>query len=330
MIRKTWQGAALLGIALLIAAGCGDDKGNGPVDNPYDRMSLDLFAVAPLGDGMVYELWISPIPGLAAASEDWVSVVRFDVTAGTGGSGAQMVDENGVPISGNSLSDIGVDLEDYDSMFVTIEPSPDTDTLPSASIYLLGDIKLNSTTFVVLGFPGPHLETLDTNARFTYATPTDADTTEANELGGVWFMLASQQLGLFGLQPAPDGWIYEGWAKLGNTMLSTGQFVGPEGADQGNPYSGSLPAPLFPGEDFLQNSPVSGLFPYEFQSTDTIMVTVEPVDDPLPATPFPYVIYVNRPGQTLVAGQNFRLDKRDAADGVFPDAQAVILRRLTE
>lgn len=329
MILKTWQGFALLSIALLIAAGCGDDKGNGPIDNPYDRINLDLFVVAPLGAGMVYELWVSPKSGLAAATDDWVSVVRFDVIAGTGGTEAQLIGEDGSQIS-DTLSDIGVDLEDYDSIFITIEPSPDNDSMPSGSIYFSGDIDLSITTFVVLEFPGTHLETLNPNAFFTYTTPTDEDTTEANEIRGVWFMLAGQQEpGLFGLQPAPDGWVYEGWAKLGDTLLSTGRFASPDGADQGNPYSGMLSAPPYPGEDFLLNSPRSGLFPYEFQTTDTIMVTVEPVDDPLPATPFPYIIYVNRPGQTPTNFQNFRLDKRDDADGVFPDAHAVILRRST-
>ena len=298
---------------LLIWACGGGDNGSGPTPTkPYNEVTLSFFEAAPLSQGLAYQLWARPKSGTlaaAAATSAWHSLVRFNLST----LDTTMVTEEGSAIPENTLADLPVDLADFDSVFVTIEPSPDSDTLPSTSVYLRGKIVLPTLRITSLEFPMATLQNLhDSASLFTFATPTDGDTTD--ELSGVWFMNAGGQQGLQGADALPAGWVYEGWAVHDGYTLSTGRFVDAVHADSGNPYSGFLTAPHYPGEDFLRNSPYPQLtFPFHFASGDDVMITVEPSPDPDRAHAFPFVIFTAAAGTEPDVFRNFFLDAHPEA-----------------
>jgi hypothetical protein len=154
-----------LGIVALIGAGCGDDTiTNGDQVKPFDRIHLDLYTVAPLGSGLNYELWVAPPPvALAASTDDWVSLAKFKVVPQ--GEAFVMTEVDGTPIANNDLIDLGVELKDYDSLFITVEPADDSDPLPSASVYLAGRFDFSQMTIIGLELPNSGLNDLDTTER---------------------------------------------------------------------------------------------------------------------------------------------------------------------
>ena len=82
----------------------------------------------------------------------------------------------------------------------------------------------------------------------------------------------------------PSGWRYEGWTVINGTALTTGTFLFPNTADMAAPFSGPLPGPPFPGEDYVANAPAGFSFPTDL-SGSTIVVTIEPYPD-FSADPF--------------------------------------------
>lgn len=79
-----------------------------------------------------------------------------------------------------------------------------------------------------------------------------------------------------------DGWVYEGWAVINGTPISTGTFTDPAMADANaasSPYKGDLGnGPSYPGEDYLQNAPDGFDFPTDLRGK-TIVISVEPSPD---------------------------------------------------
>jgi len=331
MVKSTrWS---LLFLACFLIGQCGDDGGGNGPDPIFENMHLDLFTVAPLPDAVLYEVWASPIPqGLAASIEDWESLGRFNVELD--GETRLMVTSTGSEIANNDLNGLDIDLADFDSLFVTIEPDPDNDPLPSGVIYLLGDLNLPGNSIVAVGFPESNFRNnLPSSVWFTLATPTDSDT--ANELSGVWLMLSTGESGFLGnpLQAPPEGWIYEGWAVVDDIKLSFGRFYDVTMADlDGNPYGADeLPAPGYPGEDFLTNSPFPGVldFPLVIDADDEIAITLEPDTGWDPADPFPYAIYiVDRSAGNFEPGpfKNYQFDRQDEVDDAYPLGNVTITR----
>jgi len=78
-----------------------------------------------------------------------------------------------------------------------------------------------------------------------------------------------------------SGWKYEGWVVVGDAKLSTGTFSNPNGPDNAATYSGSMPSPPFPGEDFLINAPAGFVFPGNLSGTK-LVISVEPFPDNSP------------------------------------------------
>lgn len=159
---------------------------------------------------------------------------------------------------------------------LTIEPTVDTDPAPSGTKYLVGDFSGKSAavnTSVVGNFSA-------STGKYFLATPTNGN---ANPSAGVWFLNAASGTPVAGLNlPTLDaGWKYEGWAVSGSAVLSTGKFSNPNGPDEAAPYSGTQPAPRFPGEDFLLNAPTGVTFPANLSGA-TFVISIEPVPDNSP------------------------------------------------
>jgi hypothetical protein len=119
---------------------------------------------------------------------------------------------------------------------------------------------------------------------YILATPTNG--MDTNEKSGVWFLNPAAGPGpSLTLPVLPSSWKYEGWAVFNNKPVTTGKFTMSSGADEAAPFSGPMPGPPFPGEDYLMNPPAGLLFPTDL-SGDRIVITIEPNPDNSPE-PFP-------------------------------------------
>src|SRR5262249_31984693 len=163
----------------------------------------------------------------------------------------------------NGDFEAGLDLDAATAIVITIEPSGDTDDVPSATHYLAGPVSGTSAALSVAAPQALANDFRSASGVYILATPTDQDNT--NELSGLWFLDLSRGSPAAGLVlPAlPAGWKYEGWAVVGGRPLSTGRFISASGPDEAAPFSGPLPGPPFPGEDWLRNAPTGLTFPLD-------------------------------------------------------------------
>jgi hypothetical protein len=121
------------------------------------------------------------------------------------------------------------------------------------------------------------------------------------------------------LPALPAGWRYEGWAVAGGTPLTTGRFTAAMGADEAAPFSGTMDAPPFPGEDFLRNAPAGLTFPTDL-SGGMVVISIEPDPDD---TPGPFTLKPLRAAVAASAAdhQTYNLENHAAT---FPTGTATI------
>ena len=197
--------------------------------------------------------------------EGWVMIDGSPVSTGT-----FSVDADGA-LSQTEFALEDVDIESATAFVLSIEPFPDSDPAPSAVKYLSGDFNGDVATVntnLVADFSS-------STGRFILVTPTTTST--ADDLSGVWF-IDNGAAGL-NLPTLAEGWIYEGWAVINGTPVSTGTFSMADGADNSGMFNGTdAAAPPFPGEDFINNAPAGLTFPTDLTNMP-IVVSVEPVPD---------------------------------------------------
>ncbi len=168
-----------------------------------------------------------------------------------------------------------------DKFILTIEPYPDADPMPAETHVLAGDF-VDQVAKLSINHPAA----LGTNfseamGYYLLATPTTA--TMDDEDSGIWFinnMSGMPKAGLT-LPTLPNGWIYEGWSVIDGKPVSTGRFMNGNMADDAHPYSGSVMAPPFPGEDFIMNAPYGLQFPTNLRGSMAV-ISVEPYMDNSP------------------------------------------------
>ena len=222
------------------------------------NLSLSMSGLQDLGSSAIYEGWI--------------------IVSGTPMStGTFSVDANG-QLSQTSFSVDATQLSSASTFVISIEPVPDPNAAPSDVKYLGGDFSGNTANLTI-----GHSLTLGSDftsatGKYVLATPTNG--TNTNELSGVWFLDLSSGMPSQGLilPTLPTGWMYEGWAVVNGTAVTTGKFTDPNAADNSAPYSGPMPGPPFPGEDLLQNAPAGLTFPTNLQGTKVVL-TIEPNPD---------------------------------------------------
>ncbi len=119
---------------------------------------------------------------------------------------------------------------------------------------------------------------------YILATPTD--TIDTDENSGIWFLSLATGMPTAGLTlpDLPSGWVYEGWAVINETPVTTGTFTDRADADLSAPFSGTEAGPPFPGEDFLNNAPSGLTFPTDLAGA-TAVISIEPSPDDA-STPF--------------------------------------------
>ena len=262
------------------------------------------------------ELNISGLENLGpnARYEGWVIIEGSPVTTGvfTVNNSGQM-SQTIFNVPGNAGK-----LKDAKAFVLTIEPYPDNSPAPSNQHLLAGNFN-ESTAALSIGHPAALNTTFaSATGHFLLATPTTASMMD--ELSGVWFINASGAPPVAGLNlpVLPTGWRYEGWVLISGIPVTTGTFMNGNMADAAAPFSGSLPGPPFPGEDFIMNAPAGLSFPTNL-SGGKVVITVEPYPDNSPA-PFllkPLVRTIPNP-----ATQHFTYSM-NLNPGSFPTGTAV-------
>ena len=238
---------------LFLLSSCGDDD-----EISAQNLDINLSGLEDLGPDALYE--------------GWLIVDGNPVTTGT-----FSVNADGT-MSQSSFEVSQENLENATTFVLTIEPSPDNDPAPSDVHILAGDFSGGSAALTI--DHGAALAQNFSDAAGTYILATPTDDLDTNEDSGIWFLdntSGSPAVGL-DLPTLPAGWIYEGWAVIDGTPISTGTFSVMEGADSAAIYSGSSAGPPFPGEDFLQNAPNGLTFPTSLLE-GTAVISIEPVPD---------------------------------------------------
>ncbi len=243
---------------------------------------LSLFALIGCGDNeletTVLDLNVSGLENLGPdfAYEGWIIVDGAPVT-----TGIFNVDDSGT-LSSTSFEVNKEAAQTATAFVLTIEPSPDPDPAPSDVHILAGDLDGDSGFLSVEHGAAIGTDFTSANGGYILATPTDGGS-DTDERSGVWFLdLAAGPAPALDLPTLPAGWIYEGWAVIDGTPVSTGRFSEVSGADDVDGFSGDAGGPPFPGEDFLVNAPAGLSFPTDLAGK-TVVISVEPVPDNSPA-----------------------------------------------
>ena len=125
----------------------------------------------------------------------------------------------------------------------------------------------------------------EASGSYFVATPTTESVDD--EFSGVWFLNppsdGNPPSAALDIPVLPAGWVYEGWVVVDGQPVSTGRFLDAAGPDDFGGFSGPLPAPPFPGEDFIVNAPDGLEFPLDLRGNGTVVLTIEPADDDSPA-----------------------------------------------
>jgi hypothetical protein len=162
------------------------------------------------------------------------------------------------------------------TMVISIEPRVDPDPLPFQFKPLVGNVPASASDHVEY-MMDDMTSMLPTGTFNLTWRPTPA----SDENSGIWFLNTTGPTAGLNL---PDltgtDWVYEGWAVIGGTPVTSGRFLMVDGADDFDDYSETISsAPPFPGEDYLIDAPAGLTFPVDL-SDSTIVISIEPaVDD---------------------------------------------------
>jgi hypothetical protein len=238
---------------------------------PSTTFALNFTGLDPLQNGYHYEGW-------AIIGGSPVSTGKFNLD-----SNGNLVDLNGVEIINDEFV-LGGDLSTATDFVLTIEPAGDTDDIPAMTKYLGGVVSGGNVNLSVDHPAALGEDFLSATGNYILATPTNGPDTDENS--GVWFLDLSSGSPAQGLDlpTLPDGWKYEGWTVIDGVPVTTGTFTNANDFDDADPYSGAMPGPPFPGEDFLVNAPVGLTFPTNIAGKTTV-ISIEPFPDD-DASPF--------------------------------------------
>ncbi|MFW6226672.1 MAG: anti-sigma factor [Bacteroidota bacterium] len=253
---------AIMMAAMFVLVSCKkDDEGDSTTD-----LMLDVTGLPELDEFHVYE--------------GWLIVDGSPVSTGT-----FTVDDMGT-LSKSSFEVNTSNLDEATEFVISIEPSPDPNSDPSEIYIMAGSFIGNSANLSIEQDMAIGAGFNSAAGKYILATPTnDSDT---HEQSGIWWFDPQSQTESLVLPELNDGWIYEGWVIFNGQPVSTGKFSDPSMADDSDQYSATLPAPDFPGEDFLTNEPTGLSFPVDMSGKD-VYISVEPDPDNSPDT-FPIKI----------------------------------------
>jgi hypothetical protein len=248
-------------LSLFVFFGCSED--DNPVQTPpaASQLSLNITGLEDLGAGAMYEGWI-------IVNGNPVSTGTFTVDA------SGNLSQTGFNVNSDNLTQAT-------TFVLTIEPNPDTDPNPSSTHILSGDFSGNNAAITVGHGASLGNDFTIAGGSYILATPTDGANT--NENSGIWFLDLSSGSPAQGLTlpVLPDGWKYEGWTVINGMPVTTGTFLSTTAIDDADPFSGTMPGPPFPGEDFLVNAPAGLTFPTDIAGGIAV-ISIEPFPDNSP------------------------------------------------
>ncbi len=224
-------------------------------------LTLDINGLQDLGSDFQYEGWVI-VSGMP------VSTGTFTV------DGSGQLSQTVFDVNHN-------DLVNAAAFVLTIEPVPDPNPAPSGT-HIMGGNFVDYDASLSVAHPaalGNDFSSISGN--YILATPTNG--TMNNELSGIWFIDLTSGTPMAGLTlpTLPSGWKYEGWAVIDGMPVTTGKFTMFDTEDESAPYSGNMPGPPFPGEDFLMNAPGGLTFPTDLSGM-TGVISIEPDPDNSP------------------------------------------------
>jgi hypothetical protein len=266
---------------------------------PTTTFAMDYTDLAELQNGYHYEGW-------AIVDEVPVSMGKFNVN-----SSGELVDLQGMVLDNGELSVPG-DLSGATAIVLTIEPDGDTDDIPAVTHVLAGDVSGGAASLSAGHSAALGNDFSAAGGSYILATPTDG--ADNNELSGVWFLDLSSGMPAQGLDlpELPAGWVYEGWAVIDGTPVTTGTFTAAGAGDNNAPYSGiTASAPPFPGEDFVMNAPSGLTFPTDLSGA-TAVISIEPFPDD-DADPFQFKPLVGAVPNPAADHVTYALDNNAAA-----------------
>lgn len=271
-------------------------------------LRLSFNGLDPLTNGFHYEGW-AVIGGSAETTG------KFNV----GATGA-IVDLNGSAIA-NGEFDTGLDLEIASTFILTIEPNGDTDSVPSSTHIVSGDFS-GGIANLKIGH-GSSLGDDFTGATGVYILATPTNGADSDENSGIWFLDPSGAAFVAGLTlpTLPAGWLYEGWAVINGTPVTSGTFASVSGVDDDDPFSGVEAGPPFPGEDYLVNAPAGLSFPTDLAGM-TAVISIEPSPDSDPG-PFTLKPLVGQIPAGAISGTVYSMDNNAIASSPSGTAQVV-------
>jgi hypothetical protein len=267
------------------------------------------------GETATIQLTVSGLPTLDDFHkyEGWIIVDGSPITIGR-----FSVDEAG-QLSETSFEVDAGKLEKASAFIISIEPEPDNNAAPTKIHILAGNFIGNSATLTVENESALGTGFGSVAGKYILATPTDGEMT--NENSGIWWLVPGDSPSAsLQLPELNEGWLYEGWVVINGTPVSTGKFSDETKADMAAPYSATLDAPPFPGEDFLRNAPGGLTFPTDLSGQQAV-ISVEPEPDnsnkpfaikpligniPQSATDHTLYNMTNNSGSILITGEVMR------------------------
>lgn len=288
----------------LFVWGCSNDDGNGPQILDNTALKLKPLALPSISeeDNLTYELWVvdtTDVSTLASLGQFFWNRDSYE-----------FISTLGFPRSDVFDLPRGKTTDDYNMMYISIEPYPDTSDAMSQNNFLRGQILPDYPILKIKvdealkEMAGTYILTSMTDFNL------EADDTSAHEISGIWFInyettpfdYSNLQVGLdLPSIPVEKNYTYEGWIFMQgwDRPLSLGKFRNPNYRDMSNPYIDDKYAPLVPGEDFLNNqkapSWLRNQFPVQLvgnpnDSLSEVFITLEPYPDPNPQDPFYFVL----------------------------------------
>jgi len=300
MKRIAWLGVLAL---LLGAQACG----NTPRQfNPLPAALGDLRGIALSFDGLQtlsseegrYALWVF------LDNRDILSLGPFNVNAD-----GRPVNPDGRLIERFTSPE---NLFSSVSVLITIEPGGTPGDTPGGGVIMQGPF---IDGVAQLSVPAPLLIG-QANGSYRVFTPTDGPDT--NEGSGVWAVSVDDEP-LLELPPLNNVYAYEHYVVINGVPLTMGRFLSDSLPDFANPFSGSEPAPAFPGEDFLENAPEGVTFPADLSGA-RLLLTLEPITSDT-ADPSQLIVLEAILPAGLVGGEIIQLTNRTVE---FPTGRAVI------
>lgn len=251
MIKQMKKLLSVLFLALLFAS-CKKDS------NPNQKLNLNITGLEDLGANYRYEGWL-------LVGGNPLSTGTFSVDA-TG------------KLSATSFDVDITKLANATDFILTIEPYPDANPAPTATHILAGSFSGSSANISISDAKALGNNFASASGKYVLATPSNGNNN--NEKSGLWFINLSSGSPAVGLNlpTLPAGWKYEGWAVIGSTPVTTGRFTSVTGSDNAAPFSGTMPVPPFPGEDFIINAPAGLTFPTDLSGGKAV-ISIEPDPD---------------------------------------------------